>query len=110
MQPLSTYHVAFAFNDYAVISQRSEKHDILVEVAARPQAIQNGDGDFALNISSLMLDYFVDYLAVEHALEKSSKPVYFGQFYTFITSFPIVLTFSSNCYSELLFKCHGKLG
>ena len=73
MQPLSTYLIAFVVSDFPVMSQRSDKHDILVEVTARPQAILDGDGDHALNVSSLILDYFVDYFGVAYPLEKSSK-------------------------------------
>ena len=73
MQPLSTYLIAFAVSEFPVISQRSEKNNILIEVAARPQAIQDKEGDHALNVTSIIMDYFIDYFNVNYTLDKSSK-------------------------------------
>jgi aminopeptidase N len=45
---MSTYLVAFVVSDFEVINDTSPSKNILVEVAGRPSAIQDGDGQFAL--------------------------------------------------------------
>lgn len=73
--PMSTYLVAFVVSDFAVVSNRTNK-GIIVEVAGRPQAIENGDGEYALTEACKIIDYFVDYYNVSYALPKSSKAVF----------------------------------
>jgi aminopeptidase N len=46
--PMSTYLIAFVVSNFKTISTKSTKQNILVEVAARPNAIDAGEGDFAL--------------------------------------------------------------
>lgn len=62
---MSTYLVAFVISDYLSIKKVSQK-GILVEVAARRDAILNKDGDFALEKASKIIDYFVDYFNVSY--------------------------------------------
>ena len=45
---MSTYLVAFVVSDFKTIFKNSTKQ-IQVEVTARSEAINSGDGDFALN-------------------------------------------------------------
>lgn len=70
--PMSTYLMAFAVTDFTKISRKSPK-GIDVEVAARPQAIQNGEGAFGLDEAVKIIDFFGEYFGVKYALDKSSK-------------------------------------
>lgn len=70
--PMSTYLVAFVVSDFTSISNVSQK-GIRLEVAARPQAIANGDAEYALSEACKIMDYFVDYYNVSYPLKKSSK-------------------------------------
>ena len=45
---MPTYLVAFVISNYKVINMTSPKHKILMEVAAKPQSIDDGEGDHAL--------------------------------------------------------------
>ena len=70
---MSTYLIAFVVSDFEMKSKKSDKYDIRMDVVARPQAIQAGYGDLALNISGLILDFFADYFEVPYPLPKSSN-------------------------------------
>ena len=69
---MSTYLVAFVISDFDKESAFSKK-GILVEVAGRAEAINNGDGSFALNEAMEIIDFFSDYFNVSYPLEKLSK-------------------------------------
>ena len=45
---MPTYLVAFVISNFKVISKMSPKHNILIEVAAKPSSINDGEGDYAL--------------------------------------------------------------
>jgi hypothetical protein len=45
---MSTYLVAFVVSNYKTISKQSDVQNVKIEVAARPNAIDDGEGDFAL--------------------------------------------------------------
>lgn len=70
--PMSTYLVAFVIAEFKTISKITDKN-IVVEVAARPEAIDRGEGDFGLEEAAKILDYYVDYFNVSYPLPKSSK-------------------------------------
>lgn len=72
---ISTYLIAYVIANYQYIQKNSDK-GILIQVAARPQSIQNGDGDYSLDIASRIIDFFENYFYVAYPLEKSSKPVF----------------------------------
>ena len=55
-----------------VINKTSSK-GILFEVAGRPDALDNGHGDYALNEAVKIIDFFVDYFNVSYPMPKSSK-------------------------------------
>ena len=71
--PMSTYLVAFVVSNYKSIKANSTRHRIEVEVAARPSAIENNEGDYALKEAGMILDYFSDYFQVGYPLPKSSR-------------------------------------
>lgn len=70
--PMSTYLVAYVIAEFDVISTITGKN-VSVEVAARPEAINNGEGNFGLEEAAKIIDFFVDYFDVPYPLPKSSK-------------------------------------
>jgi aminopeptidase N len=70
---MSTYLVAFVVSNYKTIQMNSTKYGVSVEVAARPNAIDAGHGDFALEEASKIIDYYSDYFETKYPLQKSSK-------------------------------------
>lgn len=77
---MSTYLVAFVVSDFKAITRQSGK-DVKIEVAARPQAIDAGEGDFALDEAATYIDFFTDYFDVPYPLEKSSNLNYMSIIY-----------------------------
>lgn len=69
---MSTYLIAFVVADFKKIQTFSPKHKVLIEVAARPQAIDNHEGDFALEEAANIIDFFSDYFGTKYPLPKSS--------------------------------------
>jgi adipocyte-derived leucine aminopeptidase len=69
---MSTYLVAFVISSFKQIT-RTSQNGIQVEVAAKPESIEAGEGDFALDEATQIIDFFVDYLTVQYPLKKSSK-------------------------------------
>ncbi len=47
--------------------------DVGIEVYAKPESINNKDGDYALNEAKQIIDFFSDYFDVPYPLNKSSK-------------------------------------
>ena len=70
--PMSTYLVAYVISDFKAIAMLSPKHGVRVEVAARPDAIERGLGDFSLIQTARVIDFFIDYFNVSYPLKKSS--------------------------------------
>jgi aminopeptidase N len=70
---MSSYLVAFVVSNFETIKSKSDKYNINIEVSARPEAILNGEGDFGLIDSGLVLDYFSDYFNIQYPMSKSSK-------------------------------------
>jgi aminopeptidase N len=73
---MSTYLVAYVISDFKSVKKVSDKHRIEVEVAARPEPIMNGDGNFALDHAAKIIDFFTDYFDVKYPLKKSSKKTF----------------------------------
>ena len=70
--PMSTYLMAFVVSNFAKKSKYSQEN-IDIEVAARPEAIRNGDADFALDEAAQIIDFFSTYFNTKYPLPKSSK-------------------------------------
>ncbi len=51
----------------------SSKYNIQVEVVARPDAIDNGDGKYALDVAIRMIEFFTEYFNVSYPMTKSSN-------------------------------------
>ena len=69
---MSSYLVAFVISDFKKIAKKSSL-GIDVEVAAKPHSIDAGEGDFALEEASEILDFFAGYFNVSYPLSKSSN-------------------------------------
>ena len=70
---MSSYLVAFVVSNFESISKNSSKYNIKVEVSGRKEQIKNGDGSFALDEASRILDFYTEYFDVKYPLKKSSK-------------------------------------
>ena len=69
---MSTYLVAFVISNFESVPKYSNK-SVLIEVAGRPEAIRNGEGDYALDEAAQIIDFFADYFNISYPLDKSSK-------------------------------------
>ena len=69
---MSTYLVAFVISNFESIQKNSSKN-VLIEVAGRPEAIRNKEGDYALDEAAQIIDFFADYFNIRYPLDKSSK-------------------------------------
>jgi aminopeptidase N len=70
---MSTYLVSFVVSNLKSIEKCSSKHNIQMEVLARPEAIQNNEVSYGLDDASKIMDYFIDFFEIPHTLPKSSK-------------------------------------
>lgn len=68
---MSTYLVAYIVSNFKKISMKSPKYGVEIEVAGRPEAIDNGEGDFALKEAAEIIDYYSDYFNISYPLQKS---------------------------------------
>ncbi|CAF1185611.1 unnamed protein product, partial [Didymodactylos carnosus] len=67
--PMSTYLVAFVVTDFSCIKNVTNR-DITVSVCGRPEAIQNFEGHYALDVASDVISYFEDSYNVSYPLRK----------------------------------------
>ena len=70
---MSSYLVAFVVSNFKSITKNSSKYNILMEVVARPDAIDRGEGDFALKEGGLIIDYFAELLDIKYPIKKMSN-------------------------------------
>lgn len=82
--PMSTYLMAFVVSNFEKKSKQSPIKNITIEVAARPEAIRNGDGDHGLDEAAQIIDFFSDYFQTPYPLPKSSLLPTFSQNYVFL--------------------------
>jgi adipocyte-derived leucine aminopeptidase len=71
--PMSTYLIAYVISNFDSINKTSPNKTVLIEVAARPEAIKGGEGDFALEEAMIIIDFFADYFGIDYPLPKLSK-------------------------------------
>lgn len=67
--PMSTYLVAFVLTDFQCITNISA-NKIRVSVCGRPEAMNKGEGDFALYVGTLVIDYFEQSYNLPYPLSK----------------------------------------
>ena len=65
--------MAYVVSNFKKISTNSKEKNVIIEVAARPEAIDNGDGDFALQEAAKIIDFFSNYFETDYPLKKSSN-------------------------------------
>jgi aminopeptidase N len=68
---MSTYLVAFVISNFKSIKGQSAS-GVDVEVAGRPDAIDAGLGQYALEEAIQLIDYFANYFNVSYPMPKSS--------------------------------------
>ncbi|XP_066503401.1 aminopeptidase N-like [Hoplias malabaricus] len=69
---MSTYLLAFIVSDFKSIQSLAEAK-VLIRIWARRQAIEAGHGDYALNITGSILDFFQQYYNSKYPLRKSDQ-------------------------------------
>ncbi|XDV53211.1 hypothetical protein PO909_021777 [Leuciscus waleckii] len=76
---MSSYLLALVVSDYTNITSAN---DTLIRIWARKKAIEDGHGDYALNITGPILKFFENYYSVPYPLSKSDQialpDFYFG--------------------------------
>ncbi|XP_066503247.1 aminopeptidase Ey [Hoplias malabaricus] len=70
---MSTYLVAFVVSDFAFVDKQNEKKDLMVRIWARPKAIKEGQGDYALSVTQPILEFFEKYYNTIYPLSKSDQ-------------------------------------
>ncbi|XP_027016691.1 alanyl (membrane) aminopeptidase b, tandem duplicate 1 [Tachysurus fulvidraco] len=70
-QRMSTYLLAFIVSDFKSIEKMSD--EVLIRIFARQEAIDAGQGDYALNKTSDILKFFEGYYKVKYPLTKSDQ-------------------------------------
>ncbi|CAF3554685.1 unnamed protein product [Rotaria sordida] len=67
--PMSTYLIAFVLTDFECVS-RVTSANIEVNVCGRPEAILNGEGDFALEVSTKLIPYYEQSYNISYPISK----------------------------------------
>ncbi|KAM7413855.1 hypothetical protein PAMA_018920 [Pampus argenteus] len=79
-QRMSTYLLAIVISDYKHLS--ATQGDTLIRIWARRKAIEQGQGNYALNVTGPILDFFQLYYNISYPLSKSDQialpDFYFG--------------------------------
>ncbi len=70
---MSSYLVGFVISNFKTLIGHSPERGVRTEIAARPEAIDAGEADLALNESMKIIDFFTDYFNMSYPLEKISK-------------------------------------
>ncbi|XP_023696332.1 thyrotropin-releasing hormone-degrading ectoenzyme-like isoform X2 [Paramormyrops kingsleyae] len=66
---MSTYYLAWAVCNFTY-KETFTKSGVLIRLYARPNAISRGSGDYALNITKKLLQFYEDYFKVKYSLPK----------------------------------------
>ncbi|XP_078534293.1 thyrotropin-releasing hormone-degrading ectoenzyme [Lissotriton helveticus] len=66
---MSTYYLAWAVCNFTY-RETTTKHGVTIRLYARPDAIRRGSGDYALNITKRLLEFYEDYFKVPYSLPK----------------------------------------
>ncbi|XP_003969479.2 aminopeptidase N-like isoform X1 [Takifugu rubripes] len=70
-ETMSTYLLAFIVTDF--IEVESKKHNLLVRIWARRKAIEDRQGDYALNVTGRILQFYEQYYNAKYPLPKSDQ-------------------------------------
>ncbi|XP_048865236.1 thyrotropin-releasing hormone-degrading ectoenzyme-like [Brienomyrus brachyistius] len=66
---MSTYYLAWTVCNFTY-KETFTKSGVLIRLYARPNAINRGSGDYALNITKKLLQFYEDYFKVKYSLPK----------------------------------------
>ncbi|XP_032544633.1 thyrotropin-releasing hormone-degrading ectoenzyme isoform X2 [Chiroxiphia lanceolata] len=66
---MSTYYLAWAVCNFTY-RETITKSGVVVRLYARPDAIRRGSGDYALNITRSLIEFYEDYFKVPYSLPK----------------------------------------
>ncbi|KAM4901372.1 thyrotropin-releasing hormone-degrading ectoenzyme [Sylvia borin] len=66
---MSTYYLAWAVCNFTY-REAVTKSGVVVRLYARPDAIRRGSGDYALNITRRLIEFYEDYFKVPYSLPK----------------------------------------
>ncbi|XP_076880958.1 aminopeptidase N-like isoform X2 [Brachyhypopomus gauderio] len=69
---MSTYLLAFIVSNFAFI-KAPQREKVLIRIWARRKAIESGQGDYGLNITGHVLDFFQYYYNISYPLHKSDQ-------------------------------------
>uniref|UniRef100_A0A8C9SCB0 Aminopeptidase n=1 Tax=Scleropages formosus TaxID=113540 RepID=A0A8C9SCB0_SCLFO len=70
---MSTYLLAFIVCDYLSIEAQAENVSVMIRIWARKKAIEEGQGEYALNVTGPILKFFEDYYNSSYPLSKSDQ-------------------------------------
>ena len=70
---MSTYLLAIVVSNFKKITQYTDKYKVLVEITARPDAIDANETSYALNDAVKIIDFYSDYFNITYPLKKSSE-------------------------------------
>lgn len=69
---MSTYLLAYIVSEFENVSMESD-NNVLIRIWARPSAIQEGHGAYALNVTGPILDFFARHYDTPYPLQKSDQ-------------------------------------
>uniref|UniRef100_A0A669EJ84 Aminopeptidase n=1 Tax=Oreochromis niloticus TaxID=8128 RepID=A0A669EJ84_ORENI len=70
---MSTYLLAIIVSDYTYISTTQKDPQVTIRIWARRKAIDLGQGNYALNVTGPILDFFQSYYNIAYPLTKSDQ-------------------------------------
>uniref|UniRef100_A0A8D2B0P0 Aminopeptidase n=1 Tax=Sciurus vulgaris TaxID=55149 RepID=A0A8D2B0P0_SCIVU len=69
---MSTYLLAYIVSEFKSVETRSP-NNVLIRIWARPDAIDEGHGEYALNVTGPILNFFAEHYDTPYPLEKSDQ-------------------------------------
>uniref|UniRef100_A0ABM5GFN9 Thyrotropin-releasing hormone-degrading ectoenzyme n=1 Tax=Pogona vitticeps TaxID=103695 RepID=A0ABM5GFN9_9SAUR len=66
---MSTYYLAWAVCNFT-FRETTTKNGVVIRLYARPDAIRRGSGDYALNITRRLIEFYEDYFKMPYSLPK----------------------------------------
>ncbi|KAJ7329833.1 hypothetical protein JRQ81_016007 [Phrynocephalus forsythii] len=66
---MSTYYLAWAVCNFT-FREITTKNGVVIRLYARPDAIRRGSGDYALNITRRLIEFYEDYFKMPYSLPK----------------------------------------
>lgn len=69
---MSTYLIAFVLTDFECVSNVLETN-IQINICGRSQAIRNGEGNFALEVSTKVIPYYEQSYNISYPLTKCDQ-------------------------------------